>query len=94
MARPRTPSLVVIAYDATKDRGLHELSLTVNGVRKWGDILSRGDTIVFLGVLGKVLHPCKYLDCAFWFVLFCFLLSEVFIGFGKVFCYLMYEGLD
>ncbi|ONH89722.1 hypothetical protein PRUPE_8G012200 [Prunus persica] len=60
MARPRTPSLVVIAYDATKDRGLHELRLTVNGVRKWGDILSRGDTIVFLGVLDKVLHPLGY----------------------------------
>ncbi|PQQ00624.1 hypothetical protein Pyn_34815 [Prunus yedoensis var. nudiflora] len=60
MARPSTPSLVVIAYDATKDHSLHELRLTVNGVRKGGDILSRGDTIIFLGVLDKVLHPLGY----------------------------------
>ncbi|KAK9271129.1 hypothetical protein L1049_026718 [Liquidambar formosana] len=55
-----SPSHVIIAYDATKDRPDHELRLTVRGVRLRGDILRRGDTIVVLGVLHRVLHPMGY----------------------------------
>ncbi|KAL6211196.1 hypothetical protein ACLB2K_016423 [Fragaria x ananassa] len=60
MASPMTPSHVVIAYDATKDRGGHELKLTVDAVRLRGDILRAGDTIVVLGVLHRVVHPMGY----------------------------------
>lgn len=59
MASPMTPSHVVIAYDATKDRGGHELKLTIDAVQLRGDILRSGDTIVVLGVLHKVVHPSK-----------------------------------
>lgn len=59
MASPMTPSHVVIAYDATKDRGGHELKLTIDAVQLRGDILRAGDTIVVLGVLHKVVHPSK-----------------------------------
>ncbi|XP_004292627.1 PREDICTED: proline-rich receptor-like protein kinase PERK13-like [Fragaria vesca subsp. vesca] len=60
MASPMTPSHVVIAYDATKDRGGHELKLTIDAVRLRGDILRAGDTIVVLGVLHRVVHPMGY----------------------------------
>lgn len=55
-----TPSHVVVAYDATKDRGMHELKLTIDAVRLRGDILRAGNTIVVLGVLHRVMHPSKY----------------------------------
>ncbi|BBH08757.1 Protein kinase protein with adenine nucleotide alpha hydrolases-like domain [Prunus dulcis] len=57
MASPMTPSHVVIAYDATRDRGELELKLTVDSLRMRGDILHSGDTIIFLGVLHRVVHP-------------------------------------
>ncbi|CAK7346869.1 unnamed protein product [Dovyalis caffra] len=60
MEGPLSPSHVVIAYDATKDRGFHELKLTVDAVRMRGDILRGGDTLVVLGVLHRVLHPLGY----------------------------------
>ncbi|XP_062023779.1 probable serine/threonine-protein kinase PBL3 [Rosa rugosa] len=60
MASPMTPSHVVIAYDATKDRGGQELKLTIDAVRLRGDILKAGDTIVVLGVLHRVVHPMGY----------------------------------
>ncbi|KAL5846382.1 hypothetical protein ACOSQ3_009906 [Xanthoceras sorbifolium] len=53
-------SHVVIAYDATKERGEHELKLTVSGVRLRGDILRAGDKLVVLGVLHMVAHPMGY----------------------------------
>lgn len=52
-------SHVVIAYDATKDRGEHELKLTVGAVRLRGDILRAGDRLVVLGVLHRFVHPSK-----------------------------------
>jgi interleukin-1 receptor-associated kinase 1 len=61
MESPLSPSHVVIAYDATKDRGVHELKLTIDAVRMRGDILRGGDTLVVHGVLHRVLHPCKCL---------------------------------
>lgn len=61
MASPMTPSHVVIAYDATRDRGEPELKLTVDSLRMRGDILHSGDTIILLGVLHRVVHPCKCL---------------------------------
>ncbi|KAG6774285.1 hypothetical protein POTOM_021637 [Populus tomentosa] len=60
MESPLSPSHVVIAYDATKDRGVHELKLTIYAVRMRGDILRGGDTLVVLGVLHRVLHPLDY----------------------------------
>lgn len=64
METPPSPSHVVIAYDATKERTEHELKHTVNGIRLRGDILRGGDTLVVLGVLHRVTHPSKCLmDC-------------------------------
>ncbi|XP_061970639.1 probable serine/threonine-protein kinase PBL21 [Populus nigra] len=60
MESPISPSHVVIAYDATKDRGVHELKLTIDAVRMRGDILRGGDTLVVHGVLHRVLHPLGY----------------------------------
>ncbi|KAH8509003.1 hypothetical protein H0E87_010949 [Populus deltoides] len=60
MESPLSPSHVVIAYDATKDRGVHELKLTIDAVRMRGDILRGGDTLVVHGVLHRVLHPLGY----------------------------------
>ncbi|XP_038724828.1 probable serine/threonine-protein kinase PBL18 isoform X2 [Tripterygium wilfordii] len=60
MESPLSPSHVIIAYDATKDRSEHELKLTVDSVRVRGDILRGGDTLIVLGVLHKVLHPLGY----------------------------------
>lgn len=59
MEAPPSPSHVVIAYDATKDRSEHELELTVHGLRMRGDILRPGDTLLVLAVLHKVPHPSK-----------------------------------
>ncbi|KAB2623800.1 protein kinase APK1B [Pyrus ussuriensis x Pyrus communis] len=60
MASPLTPSHVVIAYDATKDRGVHEFTLAVDGLLKRGDVLHSGDTIIVLGVLHRVVHPMGF----------------------------------
>ncbi|KAJ4841683.1 hypothetical protein Tsubulata_002083 [Turnera subulata] len=60
MANSVSRSHVVIAYDATKDRGVHELNVTVHEVILRGDILLRGDTLVVLGVLHKVANPMGY----------------------------------
>ncbi|CAI0395836.1 unnamed protein product [Linum tenue] len=54
------PSVVVIAFDATKERSVKELKATIDGVRKKGGILFPGDRLVFLGVLDKVPHPMGY----------------------------------
>lgn len=54
-----TPSYVVIACDATKDRSEHEIKLIVDHLRRKGVILSAGDRLLVLGVLHKVLHPSK-----------------------------------
>ncbi|XP_021605154.1 inactive protein kinase SELMODRAFT_444075 isoform X4 [Manihot esculenta] len=56
-----SPSLVVIAYDATKDRGVHELKRTIDEVRMRGDILHGGDRLIVLGVLHKVPNPMGYM---------------------------------
>lgn len=65
METPPSPSHVVIAYDATKERTEHELNLTINRVRLRGDILRTGDTLVVFGVLHRVTHPseCFFMDC-------------------------------
>uniref|UniRef100_A0A5B6YNP9 Protein kinase domain-containing protein n=1 Tax=Davidia involucrata TaxID=16924 RepID=A0A5B6YNP9_DAVIN len=57
---PLMPGVVVIAYDATKDRSERELKLTIDNVQVRGDILHAGDTITLLGVLHKVPHPLGY----------------------------------
>lgn len=64
METPPSPSHVVIAYDATKERDQYELRLTMDGIRKRGDILRDGVNLLVLGVLHKVTHPSKSLkDC-------------------------------
>ncbi|XP_031259147.1 uncharacterized protein LOC116117251 [Pistacia vera] len=60
METPPSPSYVVIAYDATKERGQDELKVTVNRIRLRGDILRGGDTLLVLGVLHRVTHPLGY----------------------------------
>lgn len=59
MASPLSPCHVVIAYDATRDREINELEVTIDRVRDRGGILRGGDTLVVLGVLHTVPHPCK-----------------------------------
>ncbi|MBA0765058.1 hypothetical protein Gotri_014319, partial [Gossypium trilobum] len=51
---------VAIALDATKDLNQRELSATISNVRARGDILVNGDTLVVLGILGKVTLPLGY----------------------------------
>ncbi|MBA0555765.1 hypothetical protein Golob_025922, partial [Gossypium lobatum] len=51
---------VAIALDATKDLNQRELSATISNVRARGDILVNGDTLVVLGILGKVTLPLDY----------------------------------
>ncbi|PPS10495.1 hypothetical protein GOBAR_AA10164 [Gossypium barbadense] len=55
-----SPSRVAIALDATKDLNQRELSATISNVRARGDILVNGDTLVVLGILGKVTLPLGY----------------------------------
>ncbi|KAG8499398.1 hypothetical protein CXB51_005905 [Gossypium anomalum] len=55
-----SPSRVAIALDATKDLNQRELSATISNVRARGDILVNGDTLVVLGILGKVTLPSGY----------------------------------
>ncbi|XP_077213847.1 proline-rich receptor-like protein kinase PERK2 isoform X1 [Tasmannia lanceolata] len=56
----RSPSHVVVAYDATKDLKEHELQLAIDNIRMRGDILIRGDTLLVLGILQSVPHPMGY----------------------------------
>ncbi|KAK7410651.1 hypothetical protein VNO78_01603 [Psophocarpus tetragonolobus] len=55
-----TPSYVVVACDATRDRTEHEIKLVVDHVRSRGVFLSAGDTLLVLCVLHKVSHPMGY----------------------------------
>ncbi|KAA8538342.1 hypothetical protein F0562_027835 [Nyssa sinensis] len=57
---PLMPGVVVIAYDATKDRKEREIKLTVENIQVRGDILHKGDTLILLGVLHRVPHPLGY----------------------------------
>ncbi|KAF2296632.1 hypothetical protein GH714_000734 [Hevea brasiliensis] len=61
MENPHSSSHVVIVYDATKDRGVHELKRTIDEVRMRGDILHGGDKLIVLGVLHKVPNPMGYM---------------------------------
>ncbi|GFS37576.1 hypothetical protein Acr_00g0052840 [Actinidia rufa] len=54
------PGCVVIAFDATRDRGERELKLTIDNVLSQGEILHGGDTLTLLGVLHRVPHPMGY----------------------------------
>lgn len=54
-------SQVVIAYDSTKGCSKWELYNSVETILKRGDILLRGDTLVVLGIMHLVPHPCKYI---------------------------------
>ncbi|KAM7253042.1 hypothetical protein ACFE04_025660 [Oxalis oulophora] len=60
MGTPPVPSRVVIAYDATRDRGKQEFRVTIRGLRVRGDILHGGDNLLVLGVLHRVTHPMGY----------------------------------
>ncbi|PIA47676.1 hypothetical protein AQUCO_01400351v1 [Aquilegia coerulea] len=53
-------SVVILAYDATKDHTEHELRLTINEIRMRGDILLGGDKLIVLGVLHSFPHPMGY----------------------------------
>ncbi|KAF5190252.1 hypothetical protein FRX31_020162 [Thalictrum thalictroides] len=53
-------SVVLLAYDATKDHTDHELRLTINEIRMRGDILLGGDKLIVLGVLHSFPHPMGY----------------------------------
>ena len=59
LRRPISPSHVVIAYDATKDRTEDELKITIEGVKMAGGILRGGGTLVLLGVYHKIKNRSK-----------------------------------
>ncbi|CAK9187709.1 unnamed protein product [Ilex paraguariensis] len=58
---PLMAARVVVAYDATKDRTEQEFKSIFDNIRLRGDLLRGGDTLMVLGVLHKVLHPCPSL---------------------------------
>ncbi|KAK7351070.1 hypothetical protein VNO77_10233 [Canavalia gladiata] len=60
MDSPPSPSYVVVACDATRDRTEHEIKLVVDHVRAKGVFLSGGDKLLVLCVLHKVSHPMGY----------------------------------
>ncbi|TKY74189.1 Proline-rich receptor protein kinase PERK8 [Spatholobus suberectus] len=60
MDSPPSPSYVVVACDATRDRTEHEIKLVVDHVRARGVFLSAGDKLLVLCVLHKVSHPMGY----------------------------------
>lgn len=53
------PNRILIVCDATKDRSKYEFIHTIRNIRMFGGIVSPWDTITVLGVLNKILHPCK-----------------------------------
>ncbi|XP_047158877.1 proline-rich receptor-like protein kinase PERK14 [Vigna umbellata] len=60
MESPPTPSYVVVACDATRDRTENEIKLVADHVRARGSFLSHGDKLLVLCVLHKVSHPMGY----------------------------------
>ncbi|RDX62847.1 Proline-rich receptor-like protein kinase PERK8, partial [Mucuna pruriens] len=60
MDRPPSPSYVVVACDATRDRTEHEIKLIADHVRTRGVFLTSGDKLLVLCVLHKVSHPMGY----------------------------------
>lgn len=54
------PSRVLVVFDATRDRSRDEFGRTIRNIRLFGGIAHPGVTITVLGVLHKVLHPCKF----------------------------------
>jgi len=56
---PISPSHVVIAFNATKDRTEDELKITIEGVKMAGGILHGGGTLVLLGVFHKIKNRSK-----------------------------------
>lgn len=58
-SNPYIAPRVVVVYDATRDRNEQEFKHTVNGIRLRGDIIQGGNTLMVIGVLHRVLHPCK-----------------------------------
>lgn len=58
----RVSNVVIVALDATKDRSVDELRLTMNGIRMRGDILRGGDSLILFGVLHTVINPSELFD--------------------------------
>ncbi|KAK6115613.1 hypothetical protein DH2020_007882 [Rehmannia glutinosa] len=62
-SRSTTPLMrgrIVIAYDATKIRNIHDFKDIITDVRMRQDMIRDADTILVLGVLDKVLHPMGF----------------------------------
>ncbi|MCH95842.1 proline-rich receptor-like protein kinase PERK12-like [Trifolium medium] len=57
MESPPSPSCVIVACDATRDRNEHDIKLVIDHVRARGIILSSGDRLLVLCILHKVSHP-------------------------------------
>ncbi|KAK3043664.1 hypothetical protein RJ639_000080, partial [Escallonia herrerae] len=54
------PGLVVVAFDANRDGIEHDFQRVIQNLCKRVDILHGGDTIMMLGVMQRVQHPCKF----------------------------------
>lgn len=79
------PCRIIFAFDAHKERSDNEFKNTINGIRLHRDMIHGGDTVLVVGVLHKILHPCKCLLLRFNQFLLPFnpfaLLSFVIFGF-------------
>lgn len=62
---PLMPASIVFAFDANKERNYDEFKNTINGIRLHRNMINGGDTVFVVGVLHKILHPCKCLITCF-----------------------------
>ncbi|RHN69522.1 putative rossmann-like alpha/beta/alpha sandwich protein [Medicago truncatula] len=60
MDSPPSPSCIIVACDATRDRNEHDIKLVIDHVHAKDIILSSGDRLLVLCILHKVSHPMGY----------------------------------
>ncbi|XP_004502563.1 proline-rich receptor-like protein kinase PERK10 isoform X2 [Cicer arietinum] len=60
MESTSSPSCIIVACDATRDRNEHEIKLVIDHMRSKGIILSAGVRLLMLCILHKVSHPMGY----------------------------------
>lgn len=70
MESTSSPSCIIVACDATRDRNEHEIKLVIDHMRSKGIILSAGVRLLMLCILHKVSHPSKDKYSAYFVLIF------------------------